>query len=77
MEKDEKKKIEEKKYDEITIDNFNSGKCSYADVTRGTTGPNCESRQTFSTKDKEFLSVLIDLPTNVDITRVWRFLLMN
>ena len=113
----EEKKIEEEKEDEITVDNFNNGKCSYADVTRGTTKPksvndlsviylqliekerrnssnienippifcttsanvlnhssssvetNSESRETFSTQDKEFLSMLVDLPTNVDIYR--------
>ena len=35
----EEKKREEKKDDEITADNCNNGKCSYADVTRGTTEP--------------------------------------
>ena len=112
----EEKKTEEKE-DEITVDNFNNGKCSYADVTRGTTEPksvndlsviylqliekkrrnssnientppifcttsanvlnhssssvepNSESWETFSTQDKEFLSMLVDLPTNVDIYR--------
>ena len=35
----EEKKREEKKDDEINADNCNNGKCSYADVTRGTTEP--------------------------------------
>ena len=111
-EKEEKKREEEKKDDEITVDNFNNGKCSYADVTRGTTEPkpvidlsviysqlieqsnssnientpptlcttstnvrnhssssvetNSEYRETFSAQDKEFPSILVDLPTNVD-----------
>ena len=34
-----KRKKEGKKDDEIIVDNFNNGKCSYADVTRGTTEP--------------------------------------
>ena len=42
-EEEERKITEEKKEDEITVDNFNSGKCSYADVTRGTT----ESKSVF------------------------------
>ena len=37
--KAEEKREEEKKNDEINVDNFNNGKCSYADVTRGTTEP--------------------------------------
>ena len=42
-EEEERKITEEKKEDEITVDNFNSGKCSYPDVTRGTT----ESKSVF------------------------------
>ena len=30
---------------------------------------NSESREIFSTQDKEFLSMLVDLPTNVDNNR--------
>ena len=30
---------------------------------------NSESREIFSTQDKEFLSMLVDLPTSVDINR--------
>ena len=111
------KREEEKKDNEITADNCNNGKCSYADVTRGTTEPkpiidlsviylqliehersnssnientpptlcttsanllnhssssvetNSESREIFCTLDKEFLSMLVDLPTSVDINR--------
>ena len=34
-----KRKKEEKKDEEITVNNFNNGKCSYAYVTRDTTEP--------------------------------------
>ena len=112
-----KRKKEEKKDEEITVNNFNNGKCSYAYVTRDTTEPkpvidlsviysqsieqeksnlsnientpstlcttsanvqnhssssvetNSESREIFSTQDKDFLSMLVDSPTSVDINR--------
>ena len=38
-EKEEKKRAEEKNHDEITADNCNNGKCSYAHKTRGATEP--------------------------------------
>ena len=113
----EEKKREEKKHDEIIVDHFNIGKCSYTDVTQGTIEPKpvielsaiylqlieqersnssnienappilcttsanllnhssssvetkSESREIFSAQDKEFLSMLVDLPTSVDISR--------
>ena len=116
-EKEEKKREEEKKDDEITVYNFNNGKCPYTDVTRGMTETkpvidlsviysqlieqeksnssnientpptlcttsanvlnhssisvetNSESREIFSAQQKEFLSMLVDLPTNVDNNR--------
>ena len=115
--KKEEKKREEKKHNEIIVDHFNIGKCSYTDVTQGTIEPKpvielsaiylqlieqersnspyientppilcttsanllnhsssseetkSESREIFSAQDKEFLSMLVDLPTSVDISR--------
>ena len=38
-EKEEREREEEKEQDEIIVDTFNNDKCSFVDLTRGTTEP--------------------------------------